>query len=498
MPAAELPARHGSLSRRLALAVLGLLLLLGAVFGFEVLPRTERAFLNHGDRLLREGALTMRELVEQQTIGIRTVMHDVNEHSTVARRHALADLPLELAGGDTAAIRGSIDAADAQRSRRQQENVQLLAREMIRRADRQIDANLQLLRERQQKATASFTAELRTTHVALLVGSLVVLLLVLGFGLHHYVVRPTQRLRAATQRIAGGELTVDLPAPTGGELGQLAHDFGTMVEQLRSSRAELQRLAAGLEDEVARKTRYLEQALAELQSSHQQLAQAERLASLGTLAGGIAHEFHNVIGGIRGCTGELLAEETVADRRETLAVIQRATDRATGIVQQLLRFARRSVEQRGPVDLATVVQDALRLCEPAARRQGVAVVRELGAGVVVTGDADGLHQVVVNLLTNALQAMPDGGTLRVAVGQNGGSASIVVADSGKGIRPEDLPHLFEPFFTTRAAEQDHTRRGTGLGLSVSYGIVTAHGGRIDVVSAPGSGATFTVVVPAAP
>jgi len=497
MPAADPGHARVPLSLRLALVLVVLLAALGAGLLFWVVPRTEAAFLTHGGTLLRDGSTTTRELAERQTVGVRTVLVDLIQHTTEARRRALQDLPLELFGGDVAAMRGAIEAEDAQRSVRQQENVQLLVREMLRRADLHVAESLAALDQRQREQTAAFGAELRATHLALVALSLVVLLAVLGFGLHRYVVRPTLRLREATRRVAAGELAVDLPPPAGDELGDLARDFAAMVVQLRESRTALERMAQGLEQEVAKKTQHLEQALVDLRSSHQQLAQAERLASLGTLAGGIAHEFHNVIGGIRGCAGELLADESAADRRETLSVIQRAADRATGIVQQLLRFARRSVEQRSDVDLAAVVEDALRLCEPAARRQGVRVERALRPGVVVHGDGDGLHQVVVNLLTNALQAMPDGGALRLAVDQAAGGAQIVVADTGVGIAATDLEHIFEPFFTTRDREEGPSRRGTGLGLSVSYGIVTAHGGRITVASTPGAGTTFTVTLPGA-
>ena len=485
------------LSMRLTAALLVLVASFASVLLFYVVPRTTSAFLERGDTLLQEGSVTMRELAELQTIGIRTVLTDLIEHNADVRRRALQDLPLELLDGDVHKIRETIAAEDAQRSARQKDNVQMLSREMIRRADRRIDSDLAELAARQHAATMVFAQDLRQTQFVLIGSSLGVLLLVLGFGLHRYVVRPTLRLNRATQRVAGGDLAVDLPPPSNDELGDLARAFASMVVQLRDSRSELQRLAANLEHEVQRKTRHLEQTLAELRDSHQQLAQAERLAALGTLAGGIAHEFHNVIGGIRGCAGELLAEETVDDRRETLGVIQRAADRATGIVQQLLRFARRSVEKQGDVDLATVATDALRLCEPAARRQGVTIERVLPAGTIVRGDADGLHQVLVNLVTNSLQAMPSGGTLAVRIAADAGGASIAVADSGIGIAAADLPHLFEPFFTTRTQAEDHTRRGTGLGLSVSYGIVTAHGGTITVESTPGHGATFTIQLPKA-
>ncbi len=495
MPNAEpLPRPRGPLSRlgvRVALAIVAALALLAAVLFAYVAPRAEATFLEQGNLLIEHGTTTMRDLARRQTEASSTVLVDLIQHTAAARAMALQDLPLELCGGDLAAIRTTIATEDARRSERQQRNVGVLAGEMQRRADAHIDQRLQALADRQRELTRRFADELRMLHLTLVAAGLLVLVTILGLGVQHFVVRPTKRLRRASQRVAAGDLDVVLPPASHDEVGLLTVDFAAMVAQLRTSRTAVQQLTDGLEREVQNKTAHLERALADLAASHQQLAARERLASLGTLAGGIAHEFHNVIGGIRGCAAELLADETVADRRETLGVITRAADRATGIVHQLLRFARHSVENRTDLDLAVVVDDALRLCEPAARRQAVRVERELAPGIALRGDADALHQVVVNLLTNALQAMPDGGTLHVTVARRGADAAITVRDSGHGIAAADLPHIFEPFFSNRG----HGERGTGLGLSVSYGIVTAHGGSIEVASPPGQGASFTVLLP---
>jgi signal transduction histidine kinase len=335
------------LSMRLTAALLVLVASFASVLLFYVVPRTTSAFLERGDTLLQEGSVTMRELAELQTIGIRTVLTDLIEHNADVRRRALQDLPLELLDGDVHKIRETIAAEDAQRSARQKDNVQMLSREMIRRADRRIDSDLAELAARQHAATMVFAQDLRQTQFVLIGSSLGVLLLVLGIGLHHYGRAPSDAAAGPrTQRVAGGELSVDLPPPPADELGDLARDFARMVERLREGRAAEQRLAERPQHEVQKKTAHLRAGPRRPAALAPQLAQAERLASLGTLAGGIAHEFHNVIGGIRGCTGELLADEPDAERRETLAVIQRAAERASGIVQQLLRFARRRSSSR--------------------------------------------------------------------------------------------------------------------------------------------------------
>lgn len=494
MRRAESRLQRLPLTPRLVLALLLLAALVGLALWSLLVPRTAGAFVQHGEDLLQDGSATMRQLAEQQTLHVRELLQDLIRHSASARTQELADLPLELVGNDLEAIRAMIATADSERSERQQANVQRLLRELLRRADSLIEAELAAAKERQRLATTGFADQQWQALLVLVAAVLAFLLLVLGLGLHRLVIRPTQRLRAATQRVAAGDLEGSLPPPASGELGELAADFGAMVAQLRVSRAELQQFASRLEEEVARKTAHLQQALEELQRSHQQLAKAERLAALGTLAGGIAHEFHNLIGGMRGCAQELAADSSDPEQQATLGVILRAADRATGVVQQLLRFARPALARRSRVDLVQLLADAARLVEPTARQQGVAITTRWQGEAPLEADGDALHQVVVNLLTNALQAMPQGGKLAISLERKEDQWLIAVRDTGKGIAEADLPHLFEPFFTTKT-QGDHTRRGSGLGLSVSYGIVQAHGGRIEVASTLGQGATFTVLLP---
>lgn len=473
------------LSHWLAAALLLFAAAFAAVLIVWIGPRTEAAMREHGTQLMEQSSAAARSIAAAQTQTTGALLEDLIEHGARVRQRTLSDLPLELFGGDVEAIRRAIGAEDARRSAQQQQNVAVLAREMQDRAERRIQQKFDELVAVQNVLLRNVASDLRITHLALTGSALALLLVVLGIGLSRLVVLPTRALRAATRRVADGQLDTDVPRPAGTELGDLTRDFGRMVDELRRSRQQLQHQSENLEHEVARKT-------AELRQSHKKLAETERLAALGTLAGGIAHEFHNVIGGIRGCTQELSKDERDADRQETMQVILRAADRASGIVQQLTRFARRTVEQRAEVEPLQVVEDALRLCEPAARRQNVTVERELAAIEPFVGDADGLHQIVVNLLLNAVQAMPDGGTLHVTLRDSGDMVTIRVADTGVGIAEADLAHVFEPFFTTR---KDPDQAGTGLGLSVSYGLATAHGGRITVESTLGEGAVFTVELP---
>lgn len=469
-------------------------LLLAVLVGF-VAPATLRAFEQRSESIVQRMSTAMAELASRDNEASRDVLVALVDHTTDARSRMLEDLPVGIYGGNIDRIRQAILDADTVRREQLRSNARVLGAEMEARAAGQIRAELERIRTEQQHLNRALSEELRTQNLVLVGAVLAASLLVLGLGLFQFVVRPARALRAATRLVASGDLQVPPLGVGGDELGQLAADFGTMVTQLHDARSELTRLNRSLEEEVARKTAHLEQALADLRATHEQLLQAGKMASIGTLAGGIAHEFHNLIGGIRGCTAEVLAQEQDPLRRETLQVVLRAADRATGIVRQLQRFSRRSVDRIDDVDVATVLDDACRLVEPEARRRGVAVVRDYQPGLRLRGDGDALHQVFVNLFTNALQAMPNGGSLTVRGRVEGPHVALAVVDTGTGIDPSDLPRVFEPFFTRRDQGAPGDGPGSGLGLSVSYGIVTAHGGSMSVQSTRGAGTTFTVLLP---
>ena len=223
----------------------------------------------------------------------------------------------------------------------------------------------------------------------------------------------------------------------------------------------------------------------------------EKLAALGTLAAGLAHELNNPIG-IMSSRIELMlleAEEhgLPAATREDLGVLHRHAQRVARIASGLLSFARQSSGERMPVDLNHVVMETLLLAERQMTKQGIAVHRRLARGLpAVLGDVNTLQQVILNLITNAWDALNSGGEIvietRVA-DERGAAVRLVVADTGPGIAPELLPRIFDPFLSTKP-------RGTGLGLSITDGIVREHGGTIDVESAPGKGTRFVLTFPA--
>lgn len=224
-----------------------------------------------------------------------------------------------------------------------------------------------------------------------------------------------------------------------------------------------------------------------------QLAQSDKLAGLGLLASGVAHQLRNPLAVIS--TWVQLLEEHPEDarlREESLPRIRAAADRASRVIEALLKFSRPGELVLAPVDVRQVLAEALDLLSMHLASSQVEVRREWREDVTeIRGSADLLLQVFTNLAVNACDAMPNGGTLTVTcTGEPEGGVCIRFIDTGQGIKPQDLPHVFDPFFTTRLSKQ-----GTGLGLVVSHTIVQQHHGTIEVESSPGVGTTFTVRLP---
>ena len=223
--------------------------------------------------------------------------------------------------------------------------------------------------------------------------------------------------------------------------------------------------------------------------------ETERLAAIGELVAGVAHEVNNPLGSISAFAQLLLRDTTLTgEHRESVDVIRSETLRASQVVKDLLAFSRRSAPERHPVDLNDIVERSLRLRGYQLSSARVQLDLDLAPSLPsVEGDGRQLQQVVLNLVTNAIQALGPvgGGSLRVATTVDGDDVVLEVTDSGPGVPAAARPHIFEPFFTTKPEGE-----GTGLGLSVSYGIVASHGGRIRLADGPqGRGATFQVILP---
>jgi two-component system NtrC family sensor kinase len=237
----------------------------------------------------------------------------------------------------------------------------------------------------------------------------------------------------------------------------------------------------------------VQEQMEKLKRAELQLIQSAKLAAVGELAAGVAHEINNPLTSVMGFAELLLNNPTLdASTRQDLETIVREAMRARDIVRNLLSFSRQTKPQRQPTDIGQVVRQTVAMVRQQMERGGVVIEEDYAADVgLVTVDGAQLKQVFLNLIANAAQAMPHGGKLKLHVARRGDEVAISVSDTGIGILPEMLNHIFEPFFTTRPVGQ-----GTGLGLPMSLGIVQEHGGRISVESQVGQGSTFTVWLPA--
>ncbi len=303
---------------------------------------------------------------------------------------------------------------------------------------------------------------------------------------------PIHELERLVRRVAAGERGISINASSRDEIGDLALEFTAMTEALARQEEEIQGLNRGLEDKVRERTLELERQGEQLLDTREELHRAEKLAAVGALAAGVAHEVNNPLAIIRG-NAELLEMELPADSpsREEVAIITRQVGRVERIISGLLRFARHEERRLDQVDIHRILDDVQGSIGHQVSLEGISLVKEYDLTLPeITVDGDQLRQLFANLIVNAVQAMPDGGTITVATrfDPQAASCTVTVLDTGGGIAPEHLSRLFDPFFTTK-------RSGTGLGLSVSYGIVRDHGGSLSAASPPDSGALFTVTLP---
>jgi len=230
----------------------------------------------------------------------------------------------------------------------------------------------------------------------------------------------------------------------------------------------------------------------ELEKSQAQLVLAEKLAAMGRLAASIAHEINNPLQAIHNCL-HLTLKKPLNDEKKTryLGMAQEEVERLITIVQRMLEFYRPSKEGMAPTDVHTIVENVLTLSSKRLQYGKISVTKKLASDLpTISAVRDQLKQVFLNLVINAIEAMPQGGELCIEtkLSDDGDGLSVAFTDTGVGLSEKDQENIFEPFFTTKAM-------GTGLGLSVSYGIIERHGGRIEVQSELGKGATFTVHLP---
>jgi len=301
------------------------------------------------------------------------------------------------------------------------------------------------------------------------------------------IIKPLQEMVLATQKIAKGDLTHKLRVKSKDEIGTLAESFDRMTKELRIANQKLIDWGKTLEKKVEERTN-------EIREMHSHLIQQEKLASLGKLAAGIAHEINNPLGGIL-IYSHLLLEDTKKEdpRYDNLAKIVKETTRCKDIVKGLLQFARPKEPEAIQIDINATLDNALSLLEFQSVFQNITIKKQYSDDLPpIVADRSQLQQVFINIILNAADAMNGKGTLtlKTTINEREQFINISITDTGHGIKKEDRSRLFEPFFTTKEAGA-----GTGLGLAICYSIIQKHGGTIEVESEVGKGSTFTVKLP---
>jgi two-component system NtrC family sensor kinase len=297
-----------------------------------------------------------------------------------------------------------------------------------------------------------------------------------------------------TDRLAEGHLDYRIRVESSDELGMLAESFNEMARELDDANAGLRQAAQTLEERIQRKT-------AQLEAAQRGLIQTEKMVSLGRLAATVAHEVNNPLFGmltyarltIKDLERGNYDQPARARMLDNLRIIERESRRCGDLMKNLLAFARQAPPQRAPVQLNVVVDRAVRLVAHQYELAGTALITELPPDLPeVPCDAGQIQQVLIVLLANAAEALGKGGEVVVRTAADAGRQGVLfsVSDNGPGIAPDLAEKIFEPFFSTK----DHQHR-TGLGLAVAKGIIDRHGGSIELDSAPGAGAEFTIHLP---
>jgi len=307
---------------------------------------------------------------------------------------------------------------------------------------------------------------------------------IIGVAASEAIGRRWSALVGATVPLASIEMAIDgnPRASTRHETGLRRAD-GTTVpvrmtfSALRSGEGERLGLISACED------------LSAIREMETRMRQADRLATLGRMAANIAHEIRNPLASLTGAIEVLTSPLTAEDARERLSqIVARESERLNHIIKNFLEYARPAPLSIATFDVAAAAEEVLLLLEHRASPGSLKVVREFAPSILWPVDAQQFRQILWNLCLNAVEAMPDGGELRVAAAVRGDTLEVSVSDTGDGIGTGDLSHVFEPFFSTKS-------EGTGLGLALVHRIVQEHGGEIDVRSAPGLGTTFTLTLP---
>ena len=330
------------------------------------------------------------------------------------------------------------------------------------------------------------------------IGFILLVSISVGWLLHRLIYVPLRDLETGSKKLASGDFDHAIPVRGDDEFGSLARSTNLMMAALKKSRQDLENWVQTLELKVKERTQELNLAEAEI-------ARGEKLASIGQLAAGIAHELNNPLTGVLTFTSLLRRKMPEKSQdAEDLDLVIRETKRCASIIRRLLDFAREKVPEKKFINLNHLVGDTVKFVERSAALQKIEISMDLDPDLPeILVDSDLIKQVIMNILVNAKQAIEENGSIQVQTRFNPGRkmantgnelvpvVELSISDTGCGIPEANLQRIFDPFFTSK-----EVGKGTGLGLSVSYGIVKSHDGEIKVESSVGEGTTFHIYLPA--
>ncbi|MGC3999275.1 MAG: ATP-binding protein [Anaeromyxobacter sp.] len=446
-------------------------------------PRTDadRAARQLGAILTRRRGLKSAQLTLRKGTGVQVVHVSFGAEGAELDAHMVPSAPLPVETAVTQVEEGGVRAW----------RVDLPLRDASRRTfgALRLDADLS---QAEQIATTE-----RSAFFAVAGAGAALLALLLTALLGRLLTRPLTRLAEAMEAVASGAIDEAAVPGTGrtDEVGVVARGLSAMLGRIRRFNGELQRSVDDATADLARKNRQLAEVNHELVEARRDLTSQERLAALGQISGTIAHELGNPLNTISGHI-QLLARDPACppETRGGLEIVAGEVKRMTAVIRRFLDSSRALAPEPERVALQALLEAAVGLSLPADARDRLEVTVVVAPEVAeVRVDPALLRHVLGNLVTNAADAMPERGSLRVEAARQGQEVAVRVTDTGGGIGAEDRRRIFEPFFTTKPRG-----KGTGLGLAISREIATALHGRIEVESAPGLGSTFTLTFPEAP